>query len=288
MKGKKQVLLGVVTYNPTLEEFTNNILDAVGQCDDWIVFDNGSDQADQIERFVKANKGHIFLCRKNRGIAYALKCIMKYAYSNGYEWVLTMDQDSRIFPDLVSTYLSFSETDGIGAMSCLMKDKNYSVVEHSNIENEYVEVEHCITSGCFMNTAAYMSTDGYDQRLFIDRVDDDICFSLRDCGYKVICINKFGLLHQLGGGKDVSWFGHSFIYTNHPAWRQYYMSRNTVYVSKKHPKLDPIGKALYYELIRIMVTFIYEHDKFAKLKNSLKGLRDGFRMRTTERTVKYE
>ena len=56
--------------------------------------------------------------------------------------------------------------------------------------------------------------------MFIDKVDFDICYSLRDKGLRIIKIDFDGLLHEVGHGKEISIFGIKKTVFNHPAWRR--------------------------------------------------------------------
>lgn len=226
-----KVLIGIVEYKPDAERL-KACLKSVSDADTYIV-DNSEN---------------------NIGIASALKKIMEYAGENGYEWVLTLDQDSVAAPGLIDEYLKYTDDSTIGALTCIIKDRNFDELQPAG------EVDCCITSGCFMRVDAYKKTPGYDEWLFIDSVDFDICLSLREAGYRIRRIPFEGLIHEVGKGKKTV-FG--YVY-NHPAWRKYYIARNRVYVAKKH------GGNVFREIVRnirdMFLVLLYEDDKLAKIK----------------------
>ena len=224
-------LIGIVKYCPDPERF-KACIDALPKADIYSV-DN---------------------TENNIGIAAALRQIMDYAAEHKYDWVLTFDQDSIAMPGLIKEYEKYINDPSIGALTCIVKDRNFE-------EKQPVgEIKECITSGCFMNVNAYSKTQGYDSSLFIDSVDFDICASLREAGYKIVRIPFEGLLHEVGRGLKTP-FG--FVY-NHPAWRKYYIARNRVIVAKKHG--NSILKARLKNARDIFLTAVYEKEKLQKIK----------------------
>lgn len=57
------------------------------------------------------------------------------------------------------------------------------------------------------------------------------------------------------------------------------MTRNLIYLSKKHPRELSLAKALAKVLYRTIVVFIYEDDKKGKLMASIRGTKDGINMK---------
>ena len=113
--------------------------------------------------------------------------------------------------------------------------------------------------------------------MFIDKVDFDFCLSLAEEGFKIVRINSLGLLHEVGHSTQASFFGKNYMIYHHNSFRRYYMSRNAVYVARKHSSLN-IAKELLKEIRRIILVFVYEDQKLKKLWSSITGLRDGFKM----------
>ena len=96
MFARQKVLTGIVTYNPDTERLEQCIGSAADQTGGTVIFDNGSENADIIEKLEAVNRNSVHIIRNNTnaGIASALAAIMDYARQTGYEWVLSLDQDS--------------------------------------------------------------------------------------------------------------------------------------------------------------------------------------------------
>ena len=232
------VLIGIVTYKPDRARL-QQCLDAVRG---W-------------ETYIVDNTEH------NVGIAAALRQIMAYAMEHGYDWVLTLDQDSVVLPGLLDAYEAYlaSAGSGIGALTCRIRDRNFEEAQPVG------DVDWCITSGCLMSVEAYRRTAGYDADLFIDMVDADICFSLREAGYRIVRIPFDGLLHEVGHGKKTV-LGYSY---NEPAWRDYYMARNRILVAKKHGR--PVLREKVKNMRDILIVLFFEDRKAQKIKEFVRG-----------------
>lgn len=129
-----------------------------------------------------------------------------------------------------------------------------------------------------MNTEICERCGGWDNKLFIDNVDGDICINLKKRGYKVLSLHYNGLLHEVGHGKNVKFLWKKDIVYNHPAMRQYYMARNQIYVARKYPEEFSMYKQLKKELKKIWLVILFEENKWEKCKARIRGVKDGFRL----------
>lgn len=113
--------------------------------------------------------------------------------------------------------------------------------------------------------------------MFIDKVDFDMCLQLREHGFKIYKINFNGLLQEVGDGKTVRIGPFSTVIYNHSPLRRYYMTRNGIYLARKHKEKSLVA-SIYRELRDMFIVLIFEKDKIEKLKSSLKGFSDGLKM----------
>ena len=107
-----------------------------------------------------------------------------------------------------------------------MVDKNLDMNKEYLVDDSYFGVSECITSGCYVNTDICKACGGWDEILFIDGVDYEICYRMKKRGYEVIRIHQKGLLHEMSESRRVKFFGKQDLITNHSAFRHYYMVRN--------------------------------------------------------------
>lgn len=274
-----KIVVGIVTFNPDVVRLNENINALIKQIDNIVIIDNGSTNINEILLCTEPilNKIEIIKFHKNKGIATALKSIMEYAKEHKYEWVLTLDQDSVIEPGLVDEYLKASldkRNQQVGMFTCLIKDRNFSDLKYENQENEYEDVLYCITSAAFTNVGKYFETSGYDPAFFIDCVDFDICYLLREKGYLIRRINFVGLRHEVGHGENRYFLWKRVVVYHQPPFRIYYLTRNTIWMHKKHRDLFSkisMVKKIVALAIRII---LYEDMKKLKISSFIRGVKD--------------
>ena len=84
-----------------------------------------------------------------------------------------------------------------GILTCRIVDRNFAEKSKYELRTTPIEIDECITSAAFCNTEALSSVGGFDEKMFIDSVDFEICLNLRKHGYKIYRTDFVGLLHEL-------------------------------------------------------------------------------------------
>jgi len=267
---------GIVLYNPDINRLEENISSISPQVGELILVDNGSKNIDEINE-LRAKYQNITYIRNddNLGIAKALAQIIDKADELGAEWVLTLDQDTVCKADIIERYDSFASRakDNVAIITSKYEDRSVKV--DFGLTKPYEKVDFCITSGAFNNVRCIKAVGGFDEKLFIDMVDYDICYALVRGGYKIIRLNYTGFLHEVGRSVTKRFFGKDIIIFNHSPLRKYYWVRNSIYLKRKYR----LGIKADVRVIKRMVqTVLYENDKFHKLKSMFKGVLDGYRL----------
>lgn len=277
-----KVLAGIVLYNPEVDRLRDNIEAIRTQVDYVLLIDNGSSNK-SYTGFIKGYDNLTIITNvKNQGIAYALNQICGYAHTHDFNWVLTLDQDSVATPGMVETYKSIVD-DTIGILGCWIHDRGYQIDESWGIEHGTFETDWVITSAAFTNVKAWKDCGGFDNGMFIEWVDWDICEAMRKAGYKIMKTYKTKLVHELGHNTRLVMVRHHQMQVmNHKPIRYYYSVRNRIYMSKKYihinllEQLKEIGFKLY-------TVERYEKNKFKNFIAIIKGTIAGFFME-----VKYD
>lgn len=277
MYEKSCVLAGIVTYNPELERLQSNICALLKQVDHIFVIDNGSLQIDDVVILVKSYGERVSLkqLNQNMGIAFALREVMQYAKDRGYSWTLCLDQDSIIEAGLVYSYLNAAneeQNQDVGMFTCLIKDRNFVDKKYEEQDVDYLTVPYCITSASFTNVEKYFQTDGYDKTFFIDAVDFDVCYTLREAGFRVVRVNHVGLYHEVGHGENRHFLWKKIVVYHQKPIRIYYYARNLIWMHKKHPRLYTTRQLLKTELALFVRILIYEDHKWQKIKAFFRGV----------------
>lgn len=272
----------IVSYNPDSNLFDSiNLL--LNQVEKVIIVDNGSKE--KYVKYIKSineDKIEIILNKENLGIATALNIGVRKALENGYEWILTMDQDSKASPDMVkkmfNVYNSINREERKDILSIFpnfVDERIQSIEENSNM-NSYEYVDADITSGNLLRKEVFEKVGFFDDSLFIDLVDTDFCMRLNEKGIKMIKIRDAVLYHSLGESKTIKGILGSFNTSNHSALRRYYMTRNRFYIWEKYKDLNSFTlnrdkKLFKKEFVKIILG---EKDKVNKIKMVLRGYKD--------------
>lgn len=215
--------------------------------------------------------------QNNKGIAKRLNQAGKLARFNGFDWLLTMDQDS-----------SFNQHDIVRYLECIgacpnkhqvsMFGVNYSSLPLDKINCTSKESLDLITSGSIINLAVWEKLSGFDEKLFIDEVDFEYCLRSRQYGYNTIQFTSVCLNHRLGEtvkGRSLK-NGKLTSRNIHSAIRMYYMVRNFLYIRKKyHGKFQEILSARKKSLlIRIKNNLLYNKKRLSVITYLLRGVAD--------------
>lgn len=265
-----KVISSIVTYNADLQRLEQNIKAILPQVSEIVLVDNGSNNLSGVISLANSYPNiHIIQEGENKGIAKALNDAVAYAHSKGYEWIITLDQDSVSPSNLVSTYEKYADAGTVGMLSCKIVDRNFGEMSYSQQDHKPIEeVMSCITSASMLNIKAWKEVGGFDEKMFIDSVDFDICYSLREHGYKVLRTNETSLLHEVGHSEIRKWMGKERQIFHHSPIRYYYMARNGLLLGKKHHFLP---RATYRALRGFIIMLLFDDHRRAKAKMMLRG-----------------
>ena len=267
---------GIVLFNPDINRLKENISAVIVQCTHIYLVDNGSNNIDEVKELLNQyNQSKIsILCNtENQGIAKALNQLTAAAQKGGFEWILTLDQDSVAPSNIAEEFEKYTNNLNAGMLCPVICDRNKGVVVEA--KDGYKEIDECITSGSLLNIKSWSEIGGFDESMFIDGVDFDICYRLRKSGYKILCIQSVVLLHELGRIEYHRFIFWKVLVKNHSAFRKFYIARNTVYLARKEH--TNIIKAILQNVKLFLITVCYEDDKWKKSKKILQGTIDGFK-----------
>lgn len=267
---------GIVLFNPDINRLKENISAVIVQCTHIYLVDNGSNDIDEVKELLNQyNQSKIsILCNtENQGIAKALNQLTAAAQKGGFEWILTLDQDSVAPSNIVEEFEKYTNNLNAGMLCPVICDRNKGVVVEA--KDGYKEIDECITSGSLLNIKAWGEIGSFDESMFIDGVDFDICYRLRKNGYKILCVQSVVLLHELGRIEYHRFLFRKVLVKNHSAFRKFYIARNTVYLARKEH--TNIVKAILQNIKLFLIAVCYEDDKWKKSKKILQGTIDGFK-----------
>lgn len=183
----------IVTYNPEIDRFKNVISSIVNHVDFIIIVDNESKNINDIEK-IYYNKSNIEIIRnnKNYGIGRALNIGVE-KLKNNYDWILTLDQDSIVLNDLKSL-IKIVDQNNVGVIALNTKEN-----KKINDKDIFIEQKNpIIISGSIINALIFLKGGKYREEFFLDHVDTDFDFQVRNLGFKILKTTKKTLDHQWG------------------------------------------------------------------------------------------
>ena len=277
-----EILAVIISYNP--DESIINLYDSIkDQVTELIIIDNfTTDEKSKKHLEQLTKKGcQIIYNNENYGVAKALNQGAEYAINKGYQWLLTLDQDSKFIPKtyeiLLNSYDKMEEKDKTMLIAPKYIEKydckNFDILNSYDINSpiQWKKEKFIITSGSLIKTEAFNNIGFFEEKLFIDNVDFDFCLRLNKKGFFSKIATNIFFIHNLGNRNSNTY--------NFTPTRRYYMARNSIYILRKYffyiPKKSlslVIHSGILFSSLRVI---FFERDKLKKVYSSYKGLIDG-------------
>jgi len=260
------MILGIlVTYNPDIEELKANLYQIVSQVNKLVVFDNHSDNIDEIQKLSISLKFDLILNNHNSGLGVAYNTVLKRE-SKKYKYFVTFDQDTLIPDNTIYRLELILENDSLIGVVGPLYSSETSLGEFGKLVKKHVIIQSC----ALFRMDLYNCIGGFNEQYFIDSIDFEYCLRILSTGYKVIRCHYITIKHNLGN--SIPLIG-NIDYTSHNNLRVYYMSRNHWDLTKKYFVKYPffiMKKNLFFIVDMLKIIFL-ERD-FIKLRFMINGL----------------
>ena len=293
----------VTWYNPT-QDYVQNALSYAWYFDQIIIVDNTEGNntalAAQIPNalYIPNNKNLGVGKALNQGIEAAL---IENSKGREYRWVMTMDQDSAWEKEQLEKYISlcierneqdetvksFSPNTRIPSHSTLgiWKRKIYSFIAKKQYQEKkdkgfgFVDFVRC--SGNAVEIEVWQKVGRYNDVLFIDYVDNDFCWKLREAGYKIFRFDNVSMKHQTANKIKTPKrrpLIPSYLKINIPKYannnpsRIFYSARNCLYAMKLHPEYAKNCKRDFYD--RVIAFCVFNRAALRNIKIFIRAYKD--------------
>lgn len=261
--------VAIVLFNPK-KEYLEYLKEYANYFSNVYFLDNSTeDDTLIIDELNKVSNNNILKFNENKGIAYALKLGVEKAIDDGADYILTMDQDS-IFP--------FVKLETIKEI--IQKNTDYGIIGLNFNSNEtelcIVDTSWWLTSGNFISISWYKKLkQGFDERLFIDAVDQDICYSFKEINARIGYIKGVSIKHEIGHPKTINLIFKKIHSLNYNPIRYYYIFRNNYYLYY-HRNKKFFKSGLYFAKYNMFFKILFlEENKKSKFRACKLGKRDG-------------
>jgi rhamnosyltransferase len=266
-----EVAAVVILYNPDLNVIDN--LDTyINQVRKVFVVDNSDNINETLVQKIHLYNNTEYICNhSNLGIAAALNIAANRAIIEGFQYLLTMDQDSKASEEMINILIKnmqFSNNIGIAAADYINPSfQSGEVIKFTK------EADYTITSGNLLNLSAYKIVGEFLDELFIDHVDHEYCLRLRKYGFRIIKTSETIIYHKIGNAVKKDFLNFHFHVLNHSPLRLYYRTRNRLYVNSIYKREFPdyVREDKINMLREILEIILFEKAILKKIKMIFTG-----------------
>jgi rhamnosyltransferase len=271
--------LVVITYNPDAS-FVERIQAAATSFGKVVLVDNseseqpGFMQLDPSRFEISRNRGNI-------GLAKALNVACARAKELGFDWVVTLDQDTELYPGYFQGMLdAWGESSPLTALL----GSNYYNVSRSTYRVPPTDIPHAerqttvITSGCLTYLPVWSALGEFRGDYFIDSIDHEFCLRVRQAGFTVAINCQAGMEHVIGSQMGYGAAVARLAPYRHSVWRKYTCTRNSLRTVIDYATREPLwcGKQILVMLFEFIAIIVLESEKRIRLHAFFLGLRHGY------------
>jgi rhamnosyltransferase len=270
----------VVLYNPD-DSMLLNIRSYADNVERLILVDNSPISNNVFYEYAQSDPKFTYTSfGENMGIAYALNHASQLAFDEGYDWILTMDQDSRFID---GSFFGIVEDESGKPQNSDVAVYAASYMEilgrwSKPFDSYFDEVHFAVTSGNFVHLKKWKDAGGFEEKLFIDEVDHDFCIKLRLLNYRIITSKRIFMNHTVGVAYDVDSAVTKTRARPQPL-RFYYITRNGLLMVKRYLFKDfpfAFNRFFYLNKALLRILLLYPEKK-EYIKYFFLGIRDFFR-----------
>ena len=267
----------VILYHPDVMKTIENIKSYATFLKKLYVLDNSEIPSEELQHSLPffGNKVSYHFHGQNEGLAKRLNQAVSYAISDGFSYLLTMDQDSSFENGLFEKYISLIESTQLENVAQYGVNTNPA---STNSSNKYEIVSCLITSGTIMNLSIFEKVGPFEEKLFIDFVDVEYGLRCKHEGYLNVLYPTVLMSHSKGYvklGRSLKNFKKTSRILHAPI-RIYYMIRNGLFMYFKAKRIEK--KEIKYVLLEhakmLKNDFIYHEQLSSIYMNAIKGMID--------------
>ena len=267
-----KILATIVTYNPGIPSFAKTLDKISSLVDTVLLFDNHSNNQEEIKRISFAKNVKVFYNNQNLGLPTNYNRAIQYGIENGFDYLLILDQDSTFEERFLDEYRKHFDAD----FFCLVPFLVHNNIDYENMyptktKNTCDYVKRSINSGTLIYLHKLPNDIRFDEDLFIDCVDFDFFERANKFRLKTLRINLAKLHISLG---NISRIGPFFLY-NYSPFRLEKQTRDRVIFLRKHP-ISAFSLWLFlFTIFCDTKAVLFERERLRKISAIAKGFKEG-------------
>lgn len=222
----------VVLYHPDLEVVAN-IESYVDELDQLYLYDNSEvENEDVINRLSKYTNITYINRGVNLGLPIAFNEVAEMARNNECDWMITFDQDSIAQKGMIVAMREYVDSEACDEKVGIVAPVVNEIDDKKETQDVYsTYCDKVIQSGAMHNLKAMQIIGNYDEKMFIDEVDNEYCARCIVQGYKIVKLNNAILMHNQQDEQVEKKFieGTTVFIDKFSPDRYYYRYRNALY-----------------------------------------------------------
>ncbi len=283
---QEHVFAIITTFRPD-DAFVTRVERVSCQVEKVIIVDDGahSDNVQKLRQWFSHLSNVIVIHNSvNVGLATSVNTGVSRALSLGAQWILTLDDDTLVFPMMLERLFHFLNTLQFGAPVGVIALSRVGSVTGPGL---WSAKRGIITSGSLFSTATFECVKGFRENFFIDMVDYDFCLRIRNQGLLVVLVHEEGFQHSVGQPTHHEVLGKTITAYNHAPFRRYYIVRNSCVLIGEYLFKDPLfSMAVLFGLFKMLFKVVFlEGDKSSKLHYMASGVIDALRLRLGKKVL---
>ncbi len=190
------MLTVIVTRNPDVSILYKNVITIKNMLNTKILIIDNASNVDLSK--IRKLCDYFIQNNINEGLARAYNYAIKIASYLNEDWILLLDQDTKIYDnlDLQKIFDEYNKLPIRNKVAIISLNRIYANTTGNEICN-FRECKSVVNSGSFLNVNI-CSRFKYNEDLFIDRVDNEYCNRLRKHGYYILVYRYQLISHRIG------------------------------------------------------------------------------------------
>lgn len=236
----------IVLYNFSDENY-KNIVSYLNLFEKVYILDNSLSSSDKYNCFENT---FYFCFNKNMGLGYALNFGAKLAKKDGFDYLITMDQDSILEKDGFNEYCNSILKLKKAALVC----PQYLIERKRKVkkENKIKKIKLTMQSASIINLDVLEKLGYFKENYFIDCIDYDFCLKAISNGYFIYQNMNYIVKHNPGITKKTKLLKIKYGYCS--PIRIYYQIRNLNDLFRNY-RYFKIKFIIFYKIIKIILFF---------------------------------
>lgn len=257
----------IILYHPDIADLEKNIRAIADHVDTLILWRNSPEEIPLPEalpcKLLLMGDG------TNQYISRPLNTCLSYCLDGGFDYLLTLDQDSEFedFGGFLEKALSLADEPGHQRTVIFAPNVNHRYASEPSV----LSVESAITSGSLCKVSAALECGGFRESYRIYWVDSEFCHRAQLKGWNIWTLTGFNLRQQFG--KKVPADGAGSY--NYSAQAYYFLFRNMLWMHREYKSNPSLRCILYTSKLYLSSILRGETDKWEKLKAVGRGVRHG-------------